>query len=611
MPVTESLPLSVRGKQTKEYTFTKLLENRSATLRSQAFTIEFTSHPAWNALLSLPYIMEYPYECAEQAFSRYYANAVASHIARSQPRIKQVFDSWRNYQPSVLQSNLEKNEELKALLLEETPWVREARNESESRQRIAALFDDNRMNNEQAAALQKVRQAQTSNGGFAWFRGGRDDRYMTQHIVAGIGHLQKMNIPTKAAESLLYNAIRYMDARLTEEYDRIRRQAEKTKTDYRKDNHLDVLTVHYLYARSFFIDKQPVPDATRDAFTYFRTQAATYWTATQNNYLKGMLALALNRCDDKKTAQAILRSLDETAVHDDEAGMYWRNELHGWWWYQAPVETHALLIEAFDEIRNDRSRVEELKVWLLKQKQTQNWKTTKATAEAVYALLLTGRDPLTDTEPCRITVGGDTVTAPAAEAGSGYFKTAWHGHDIKTDMGRITVDNPNTGIAWGAAYWQYLEQLDKITPATTGIGIRKQLFVKTHSPAGPVLREITSDSPIRVGDRVTVRLEIRADRDMEYVHLKDMRAAAFEPVNVLSGYRWQGGLGYYESTRDAATHFFIDRLPQGVYVFEYDLTATQEGAFSNGITSLQCMYAPEFTTHSEGIRVEIRSDEMR
>jgi uncharacterized protein YfaS (alpha-2-macroglobulin family) len=92
---------------------------------------------------------------------------------------------------------------------------------------------------------------------------------------------------------------------------------------------------------------------------------------------------------------------------------------------------------------------------------------------------------------------------------------------------------------------------------------------------------------------------------MEYVHLKDMRASCFEPVNVLSGYRYQGGLGYYEATKDASTNFFIGWLPQGTYVFEYPLRVTHEGNFSNGITSIQCMYAPEFSSHSEGIRVEV------
>jgi uncharacterized protein YfaS (alpha-2-macroglobulin family) len=309
-----------------------------------------------------------------------------------------------------------------------------------------------------------------------------------------------------------------------------------------------------------------------------------------------------------------MRSLTQAALRSEEMGMYWTRNVSGWFWYQAPIETQALLIEAYNEILNDRKSVEELKIWLLKQKQTQDWKTTKATSEAIYALLLTGDNLLASDALSRITIGGQTIDPYKLEekdrpqAGTGYFKTSWKGEEIKPEMGKITVANPNPGVAWGAAYWQYFEQLDKITPSETGVSIKKQLFVKSNSPTGPVLKEITANSdgaPIKVGDKVTVRVEIRADRDMEYVHLKDMRASAFEPVNVLSGYRSQDGLGYYESTRDAATNFFISYLPKGTYVFEYELFATQQGEFSNGITTLQCMYAPEFTTHSEGIRIKV------
>ncbi|MDR2359018.1 MAG: hypothetical protein LBD87_04360 [Prevotellaceae bacterium] len=615
MLVTESLPLPMRGAQPKQFEFTRLLHAGSSTLRNHAYVIEFTSHPVWYAVQALPYIMEYPYECAEQVFSRYCANAIAAHIANSDPKIKRVFDLWRNYQPAALQSNLEKNGELKSLLLEETPWVRDARNEAERKQRIALLFDLHRMRDEQAAAWRKMQQAQTPNGGFAWFRGGRDDRYITQHIVAGIGHLQKMNIPAAGDEAVLAKAIRYMDDRLAEDFNAIKKQADKTPQD-KKENSPAYLTVHYLYARSFFTDTYPIPAEAREAFAYFKTQAAAHWTK-YNNYLKGMLALALHRYNDTKAAQLILQSLSATALHSDEMGMYWRNE-SGWWWYQAPVETQALLIEAFDEIARDSAAVADMQTWLLKQKQTQDWKTTKATVGAVYALLKKGsQNPLTSNGRTadalyQIMVGDSLITPPSGsggltEAGAGYFKASWRGAEIRPSMGRISITPPSGdgGLAWGAAYWQYFEQLDKITPAATGVQINKRLYRKIHSPAGDVLTEITPEHPLKTGDKVTVRIEIRADRDMEYVHLKDMRAAAFEPVNVLSGYRRQDGLGYYESMRDAAANFFIAYLPKGTCVFEYELFATHAGEFSNGITSLQCMYAPEFTTHSEGTRVRV------
>ena len=187
----------------------------------------------------------------------------------------------------------------------------------------------------------------------------------------------------------------------------------------------------------------------------------------------------------------------------------------------------------------------------------------------------------------------------------GYFTTSWNGNEIKPEQGNITVTKTNDGVAWGAVYWQYFEQLDKITPAETPLKLEKKLFVERPTASGPVIEPITTATHLKVGDKIKVRIELRVDRDMEYVHLKDMRASAFEPVNVLSSYKYQGGLGYYESTRNASTNFFISYLNKGTYVFEYTLVASQKGEFSNGITSIQCMYAPEFGAHSEGIRVTV------
>jgi len=324
-----------------------------------------------------------------------------------------------------------------------------------------------------------------------------------------------------------------------------------------------------------------------------------------------MMALYLNRTGKEKTAGLIMKSLKETALHSDEMGMYWRNNPQGWFWHQAPVETQAMLIEAFDEVANDPKSVEEMKTWLLKQKQTQNWNTTKATTEAVYALLGRGTDLLASDKLAEITVGTEKVAPNKTdnakpEAGTGYFKTSWDASSIKPEMGKVTVTNPNTTVAWGAMYWQYFEQLDRITPAQTPLNLSKKLFRERNTPTGPVIEPITESTPVKVGDKIVVRVELRTDRDMEYVHLKDMRASAFEPVDVISGYHYQDGLGYYQSTRDASTNFFISWLAKGTYVFEYKLVASQKGEFSNGITSVQCMYAPEFAAHSEGIRVTVK-----
>ncbi|MDP3912276.1 MAG: MG2 domain-containing protein [Bacteroidota bacterium] len=611
MLVTESMPLPVNGMQQKKFNFDKLINSgkSGSTLRNYRLTLEYTSNPAWYAVQALPYLMEYPYDCAEQLFSRYYANSLATHIANSDPKIKRIFETWKTISPDALKSNLEKNEELKSVLLQESPWVRQAISESERKQRIGLLFDLNRMASEQSSAMKKLRDMQNPNGGWPWFAGMPESRYITQHIVTGLGHLYILKVlnPLENSETnrMLKKAIDYLDETLKIDFEKIK----KDDKDYLKNNHLGYGDIQYLYARTYFTTEFPISKEYTEMLDYYKAQSIKYWKS-QNNYMKAMMALYLNRSGEEKTASLIMRSLKETALHSEEMGMYWRNEQRGWLWHQAPVETQALLIEAFDEVSNDQKSVEEMKIWLLKQKQTQDWKTTKATTEAVYALLLRGSSLLASDKQVEITVGNEKVDpykqdGSKPEAGTGYFKTSWGASEIKPEMGKVTVNNPNPTVAWGAMYWQYFEQLDKITPAQTPLSLNKKLFRELNTPTGPVIEPITENSSIQVGDKIVVRVELRSDRDMEYIHLKDMRASTFEPVNILSGYRWQDGLGYYESTLDASTNFFISWLPKGTYVFEYKLVATQKGEFSNGITSVQCMYAPEFAAHSEGIRVKV------
>lgn len=625
MLVTESLPLPIRGKGSKSFTFSKLVNSGSSkTLRNHKLTLEFTSNPAWYAIQALPYLMEFPYECSEQVFSRYYANSIASHIANSNPKIKQVFDSWRSNAlastndaiDNSLLSNLEKNQELKSILLEETPWVLNAQNETERKKRIALLFDLNKMSNELGIAFKKLKEAQVSNGGWPWFKGMPESRYITQHIVAGFGHLDHLGIandataPGNSIDNMLKSAVRYLDDRIKEDHEKLKRHADRSKDpDYMDKNHLGSIQIHYLYTRSYFWDKVEISSKNKEAFDYYKGQAKKYWLSN-NKYLQGMIALALYRFGDKTVPTDIIRSLKENALHSEEMGMYWKNMDFGYYWYQAPIETQALLIEVFDEVANDKKAVEDLKVWLLKQKQTQDWKTTKATVEACYALLLRGGDWL-DTEPSvKIKLGKKMIDPTKMddvkiEAGTGYFKTSWTGSDIVPEMGNITVTKTKEGVSWGALYWQYFEQLDKITTFETPLKLKKQLFLEKTSDTGPVLTPITEKTKLKPGDKIKVRIELRVDRPMEYIHMKDMRASGFEPINVISHYKYQGGLGYYESTRDAATNFFINYLPKGTYIFEYPLRVTHKGDFSNGITTIQCMYAPEFASHSEGIRIRI------
>ncbi|WP_298514466.1 MG2 domain-containing protein [uncultured Kordia sp.] len=606
MLVTETLPMWIRSNETKTFTLDKLANTKSSTLKHHKLSLEMTSNPAWYAVQALPYLMEYPYECSEQTFSRYYANALASHIANSNPRIQEVFNQWKS--SDALLSNLEKNQELKSLILQETPWVRDAQSEAEQKKRIALLFDLNRMKNEEKRTFQKLQQMQSSSGGFPWFSGGRENRFITQHILTGFGHLKKLGAyksEDNNMKKLIQKAVLYLDKEFIKEYKNIRKYNKKV--DLSKD-HLSYTQLHYLYMRSFF-DDIPSSKEAQEIMDYYLGQIDQYWLK-RSLYAKGLMALVSHRMKHPKTANTILRSLEENSITSDELGMYWKANTSSWYWYQAPIETQALLIEAFAEISNDVTTVDNLKIWLLKHKQTNRWSTTKATSDAVYALLLQGSDWLSVTDMVDVTVGNqkispETLENVKVEAGTGYFKTSWNGNEVTPEMGTVTLTKKGNGIAWGGLYWQYFEDLDKITTAETSLKLSKKLFKRTYDDTGEVITEIDENTKLELGDLVRVRIELRNDRPMEFVHMKDMRAAGFEPVNVLSQYKWQDGLGYYESTKDASTNFFFDYLPKGVFVFEYDLRVNNKGDFSNGISTIQSMYAPEFSSHSEGVRVRV------
>ena len=602
--VTESLPLTLKGTSGKTFEFKKLLESgHSETLLHKGLTVEYTSNPVWYVVQALPYLAQYPYDCSEQIFNRLYANMLASNIGARMPRLREVITRWNVQDTAALVSNLYKNQELKNILLEETPWLLDAKSESEQKRNIKELFNLIRISAETELNFKKLSDQQTPNGGFPWFKGGKDDRYITQYILTGFGRLLHTgSVPENELNRfmpMIRKALSYADARIAEEY----AQIMKLKPDQRGT--ISGSAIQYLYMRSYFRDA--IPSSARTAHAYFMEQAKQHWL-NQSRYFQGMIALALNRSGQTTAANGIIRSLEQFAIKNEQ-GMYWKEMTEGgYYWHQAPIEIQSTLIEAFAEIQKNNTTVDELKTWLILNKQTNNWRTTRATADAVYAVLLNGTDWTQQNNPVNIRLGNRTVQPSSSEAGTGYFREVIPAEQVRPETGRIQVSTSGSAGAspgWGSVYWQYFEDADKVTGAKTPLSLVKSVYVETNGDRGPVLKKLENGNEISIGDKVVVRIELRTDRDMEYVHMKDMRAAALEPVNVLSGYRYQDGLGYYESTRDVSTSFFFDRLRKGTYVFEYSMFAQHAGNFSNGVASIECMYAPEFRSQSEGIRINV------
>jgi hypothetical protein len=622
--VSESVPVTIRGPGERKVSLDGLAKSAGTDIQSQSLVVQATSNPAWYAVLALPSIMEQADESTETLFTRLYANSLARHLATSDPRIARVFEQWKG--TAALESPLEKNTDLVKTLLAETPWVRDAVDEKEARARIALLFDATRADNETQAALARLQNLRNGDGGWPWFPGGRTCDSVTLGIVAGFGRLRAagVKIAQPAGNDLVQPALQtipWLDGRLVEE----KRRAEqfwKAKPD---DIVLTPLGVYALYARSFFTKDVPPQGEAAAAIQWGFDVARKCWMKLDGRLSQGQLAIALARSGDKPTALSIIDSLKQRAVDADVKpsggaqagaekeswqGMWWRDPHPGWWsWHYAPIASQSMMVEAFDEVAGDKDSVEALKVWLLSQKRTSHWRGSRATADAVGALLGRGDDLLASQELVTVDVGGERVEPLKVEAGTGFFEERFTRREIRPEMANITVTKKDKGVAFGGVHWQYLDDISKVPAAgREELSIEKQLFIKRMTKAGPQLTPVKAgaEAKVELGDELVVRLVVKSDRDYEFLELADHRPSLTEPVDVLSGWRYGDGAAWYVAIRDTATQMFFERLPRGTHVFEYSLRAAHRGTASSGFAKIQSRYAPEFNAHSASVALEVK-----
>jgi hypothetical protein len=632
--VTETVPVTlVGGGDRRQVVLEKLAAlgdakgDQPSTIESQSLVVQVVSNPAWQAVMSLPYLLEEADEGVDTLFQRLYANVYAHHVVASDPRIEQVFAQWRS--GAARDAPLERNTDLVKTLLAETPWVREATDEREARGRAALLFEKNRVQTELAAAAARLTMLRNPDGGWPWFPGGRSCDSVTLAIAAGFGRLRANGVAIDMAPALA--AIPWIDGRLIEERERALRL-------WKQESDRVVLTpvgVFALYARSFFTADAPPQAAAADAISWGLGVGRQSWMRLDARRSQGQLAIALARGGDQETARSILGSLRQRAVggpvgqqtggrgEDNWQGMWWRDPHPGWWnWVAAPIETQSLLIEAFDEVEGDAASVEAMKAWLIAQKRTSRWPGSGATADAIGALLGRGQGLLGDTSLVAVSIGGRQVGGEAAgrtqmEAGTGFFEARFSRQEIEPRLATIEFAKPaaGTGLSFAGVHWQYLDAIDGVTAqGRDELAVSKQLFVKRQTKAGPVLEPLHTEDDegsrqagsATVGDELVVRLTVTSDRDYEFLEMTDHRPSLTEPVDVLSGWRWSDGVGWYQVTRDASTQFFFERLPRGTHVFEYALRVAHRGAASSGFATIRSRYAPEFSARSASIPVAVR-----
>lgn len=588
--VTETVPLNVNGEGAHTFSLENLFNKHSKTASEQRLTVEFTAHPAWYAVQALPVVAHPQNEDALSWTTAYYAHSLAAYIVKENPRIKQVFDSWKAQggTKETFMSNLQKNQELKNILLAETPWLAEATNEAEQKQRIATLFDLNTMNSQLAVSVEKLGELQNADGAWSWYKGMQGSRYVTTQVMEMLVRLNALTHQDADSrmQPMIQKGFEYLGKQAAEEYKSMKEAEKKGAVGIRPSEQV----LRYLYICALD-GKAPVDEKVNRYFIDKLSGEGKELTI----YEKALGAIILQQAGKVAEAKLFMQSLMEYSVVTDEMGRYFDTPKARYSWFSYKIPTEVAAMEAIQRITKDTKAIDEMKRWLLKQKQTQTWETPIATADAVYALMATGAsDLLANTGGVEITLGKEVIRTPADDA-IGYIKKTVSG-DVM-NIKKVSVDKEGTGMGWGAVYAQYLESMDQIGEQGNGLSVSRQLYKGDEA--------LNESAPLKVGDRITVRLTVKADRDMDFVQIKDDRAACMEPLQAVSGFRWSNGLGYYQATKDASTQFFIDQMRKGTYVIEYQVYVNRTGEYQAGIATVQSAYAPEFGGHTGGYRVMV------
>lgn len=587
--IVENVPVQLRGDETKTVDTGKLFNGGSQTATNKRLTVEMTANPQWHVIQALPILGTPSSDDTMSWAAALYANSLSLHIVKSNPKIKQVFDTW------VLQckgdkdfwSELSKNEELKNIIIEETPWLAEAEDEAARKQRIALLFDVNGMNDRLATAVTNLAQLQLEDGSWPWFNGMSSSPYITLQIVQSLARLKSLGITFGSQMNNVYQkAIGYLAKEAAEWHSRVIKNKNTYWPQY--------MIMHYLYVCAIDKDAARLADAKVNSYftDYFMGKSASLDIQD-----KSVMATVMDAAGKKNEAKVLLQSVMEYMVSNEEMGSYFDTYKAGYSWCNYRIPAHVSAMEAIMRLgENKEALLDDMRLWLLKQKQVQVWDTSVSSVNAIYAFLADGGSRLDSTSVMTANVGSETITTP--DDAIGQVSVSLHGEEIN-NVKAITVSRKGSGTGWVSVYTQCLESMDKVK-LYDGDGLR----IERKYMSGD--REIDRESVLSVGDKVTVSITVSADRDMDFVRIKDEKPACLEAASQLSSYSWSDGLGYYRVNKDASVEFFVDSMRKGTYTITYDAYVTRSGNYVSGPASVISVYAPQFGSHSEGFAITVR-----
>ena len=574
--VVNTLPFTQNTAGLKEIDLTKLFPQSRSKDHTPKLTVEYTNHPAWLMIQALPSVAARNDKDVISQATAFYANSLGAFIMKQNPTIKGTIEQWQQEMgtETSLMSSLQKNQDLKSLVIDETPWVMDADREADQKRQLINYFDDNTLQYRLDKNLQNLRDLQNGDGSWSWWPGMPGNLYMTTAVVKMLTRLNAMTGAQQGTTQMLSSAMQYLGKEMVEEVKQMRKLEREHKV---KDLRPSETAVDVLYIWS--LANTQLSGKTADARTYLVDHLAKQ-THEFTIYGKAVAAVILAKNGKQQKAAEYLESIRQYSVYQEEKGRYFdtRKAYYSWRDYKIPTEVAA--IEALKAIEpNDLQTVEEMQRWLLQSKRTQAWDTPLNSVDAVYAFLNGRTEMLQTKEPCVISLNGKPMDMPKATAGLGYVKTSASGNNLKT----LSVRKTSDGTSWGAVYAQFMQPVTEIQSATAGITVKRELLAAdTQKPIGKALS---------VGDKIKIRITITAERDYDFVQLIDKRAACMEPVQQLSGYHW----GYYCSPKDYTTNYYFDRLSKGKHVVETEYYVDRQGTYATGTCTVQCAYAPEYT----------------
>ncbi|MBF0102871.1 MAG: hypothetical protein HQK77_18380 [Desulfobacterales bacterium] len=568
------------------------------TLIHDQFIVTLDTQLIYTVLKALPYLVNYPYECVEQTLNRFLSTGIVTRLFDQYPPIRNMAKQFSKRQTQY--EPWKADDPNRTMTLEETPWLRVAQGGKKESDELINVLDERIARTQRDDALEKLRKAQYSNGAFSWWPGGPESFYMTLYLMYGFAKANEFGVDVP--KDMIQRGWKYLFAYFKDYYEK-----RMIVDDYGYES---ITFLNYVLSC--------YPDASFYEHTFtekLRNKMLEYSYKNWKNhcpYLKAYLALTLFRMDRKKDAELILDSIMDSAKTELDQGTFWAPEDRGWLWYNDHIESHAFILRALMEIKPEDQHIDGLVLWLLLNKKFNQWKSTRTTAEVIYALVYTlkHQGALAVHETANVKVGGKTHVfefSPDEYTGE-HNQIIVKGKDIQPEVFAETeVSKQGKGYMFASVTWHY--STEKLPESSRGdyLEVTRKFFLRKHQGKEMVLIPIDTTTAVSVGDQVEVQLSIRAKHPMEYVHLRDPRGAGFEPERSLSGFHWDLGIGWYEEIRDNGTNFFFEWLPQGEYTFKYRIRATMSGTFSISPATLQSMYAPEFGAFSSGKRLTIQT----